>query len=350
MAILLKDVAKQAGTSPATVSQVLNGRRSTIRVGESTRRRVLQVAKALGYRANPMARSLRTRRTATIGVVVHGVATNAPRIETAERFAGQHGYQLLLAVTRWEAEQEEDAIRRLLHRQVDGMMLVSPAIDAAERRVIEELVQEDFPLVAIGPPPIRECAYVDWDRRESYQQLAEHLLERGCRRLLFHRHEATVGVRQRIEGVQAAIKRIGGAEAELRIVGSDEAVLLGDSATKDRAIEQTRQFLRDGWPQAIITCTDEQALVVMQLCREFGLVVPRDVAVTGCSNASFTQYLDVPITTIRLPHERLVQEALAYLIRRIERDDEDAPVEQIQQIYPAELLLRQSSAFPPPAA
>jgi LacI family transcriptional regulator len=320
---------------------------------------VLTIAKELGYQANPIAKSLRMRRTATIGVVVQGLKLNARRIEAAERLAATREYQLLLAMSRWEANREENEIRRLLRRRVDGLLLLSPALDTEGYETIESLVRQNFPLVTIGKPPYEGVDYVDWDRPDMFKRLTAHLLDQGCRRIVFLGRQADQQVSGRIEGVRAAMAGVPG--AELRIAGCDErpeVVRQFDIPPDERGpnwVEQTvrrlnaraasqlRPLFEQCWPEAVVCQTDLLAVAAMQVAHGMGLRVPDQVAVTGTSDEDYTEFLPVPLTTVRMPHEAMVEAAMTLLMDRIEKKENTDVFPA--RLVPAELVIRKSSLF-----
>lgn len=343
--VLLKDVAKAAQTSPGTVSAVLNRRKSTIRVGDATRARILAAAKDLGFRPDPIARSLRTRRTATIGVVVNGLSAHAERLVCVERLASQRGYEVLLALSRWEAEREEDEIRRLLHRRVDGLLLLSPAIDAAQRELLRSLIAEGFPLVGVGPVPVAGMDGVDADRAEAFRAMAAQMAGRGARRFAFLGWQHTPGVRERIAGIRRALEGVDG--AELRVAGCPEGLDLRGVSNGEAAALIDGLYAGSGggddWPEAVLCQTDELALAVMQRAHARGLSVPGQVAVAGGAEQEYAALLDVPLTSVRMPSEQLVRAAMDRLIERIERPD--ARYEPLRLSLPMQVMPRRSSEF-----
>lgn len=338
--VSLKDVAKAANTSPGTVSVVLNRRKSTVRVGEATRARILAAAKTLGFRPDPIARSLRTQRTATIGVVVNGLASNAERLMWVEQLASRRGYEVLLALSRWEVEREEDEINRLLHRRVDGLLLLSPAIDDARRETLQSLAANRFPVVGIGPVTVEGIDVVDADRIEAFRQMAAEMLDRGARRLAFLGWQMTPGVRDRVEGIRRAVDAVPG--AELRIAGCPEGLDL-HGVSNQKAVELLDTLYGEKWPDAVLCQTDALAAAVMQRAGIRGLAVPEQVAITGNGETEYASLLPVPLTSVRMPNERLVQVAIDRLIDRIERRVTDEQPMRVN--LPMQVIFRRSSEF-----
>ncbi len=336
--ISLKDVARAAGKSPGTVSQVLNNRKVNIRISDETRRHIRETADRLGYRPNPIARSLRTRRTGTIGVLVNALGVNPKQFDAVERAASEAGYQLLLSVSRDDVSVEEHAIKQLLRRQVDGVLLISPAIRGGHRKILDQLVADRFPIMGIGPLCVDSGDFVDWDRVGVYRAIGEHLLSRGCRRIGFLGSSMSPGVQGRVDGLRAAIDKSD--DASLEIFGCDEQAV---SMEVESLAMLMKPALESGQLDAVVTQTDEVAVGVMQIARSVGMVLPHDLAVVGCSDSSFGRLLDVPLTTTRMPGAEMAKRAVSYLIDRIMNPSADAPA--LQEHMPAELLIRQSSLY-----
>lgn len=337
MAVSLKDVAKAAGKSPGTVSQVLNNRRANVRISDETRRLILEAADRLGYRPDPIARSLRTRRTNTIGVLVNAMGPNPQQFNTVEQIANARGYHLLMAISRDDVSHEENSIQQLMRRQVDGLLLLSPAIQQGQRKVLERLIAERFPLVGLGPLPVPGGSCVDWDRVGVYREIAAHLLEQGCRRIGFLGQSMSPGVKGRIDGLRDVCASHPG--AALEVFGCEEA-------TRGLGVEELTGLLRPAFAErrldAVVTQTDTLALGVIGAARAAGLTVPRDLAVVGCSNSEFGRLIDVPLTTTSQPDMELAERATEYLIWAVEKPErQSATIETL----PAKLLIRQSSRF-----
>lgn len=342
--IRLIDVAKLVGTSPGTVSVVLNKRKSNIRVSEKTRQRIFDAAKELGFCPDPIAQSLRMKRTATIGVVVNGLEANADALMHMERISSSAGYEVLLALSRWEASREDDEIQRLINRRVDGLLLLSPAINASRREMLESVISKGIPIVGIGPMIMDGIDQVDWGRSQAFEQLTEDLLKRGCRRLAFLGWQHTPGVEERLVGIRMAANHF--EDVQLQVVGCPHGLELHHHTSEDAAMLLDEAY-GDDWPDAVLCQNDELALAVMQRARLKGIRLPNELAIVGGDNRSFSRMLDTPLTTIKIDKQQMVKVAMKRLIDCIElkqSKDESTPKPQ-RVIVPAEVMIRQSSDF-----
>ena len=338
MSVGIKDVAKISETSTATVSKVLNDSPSGVRIGEKTRQRVIQAARSLGYRPNPVAQSLRMNRTMTIGVVVEGNFIHPRLLQGAEREASKNGYSVLVGFCRKDVEREENEIRTLLHRRIDGLLLLSPSVKSNRRERLRDLVADGFPVVVLGHPVVPGLDFVDWDRQESYRELTEHLIQRGCRRFGFVGYGNALGVEERVAGIRSAIESVPG--ASLEHLGDDR-----DSQWRSYAelaalvAEPLRQRMFD----ALVCHTDELALAATQQAMLEKLRIPGELAVTGCGDTSIASLVPVPLTSVREPYEAMVPTAVNHLVQWIENPQ--GKKDALAEMVPGKVIIRRSSLF-----
>ena len=339
----LQDISEATGISKANISRILSGARTPqTKRGMLARDRVLAAAEKLGYRPHVIARSLRTGRTNTIGIVTEGDITWPP-LSMLERCAARRGY-VILAASHGSSEQTEDAaIERLLHREVDGLLVVAPTTDPGQRNSYSALVSQGFPIVGIGPTRVPGASWIDWDRCAAYMTMTKDLLERGCRRLLFLGAGDSVWAagERRLEGVREAVNGVRGAELRALFCRLDK----GDVHFVDVA-RALRQELASAWPDAVVCQDDKLATMTMLQAHGLGIGMPENLAVTGCSSGP-DQFPDgmffVPRTTVAVPVDQLVESALRALLDRTEHPDQ--PHEVLQRSLPAEVIIRQSSFF-----
>ena len=338
----LQDVASAAGTSVATVSKVLNGLAEPHRISPKTCKRVLQVAQRLNYRPNPIAQSMRTQRTHTIGLLIASlkIEEKVEYLAEVERLAAENGYEMLTAISRWESEAQEGEIERLLHRLVDGILLLPPAIDRSDSQRVERLLHRDFPIVGIGRSGLPEMSSVDWDRAAAYKALADHLLQRGCRRFVLLTLGETFYTRERIAGVRQALKGVDGGKLEV-LDTHGQMPQQEDSA-------DVRRILRQWQPHAFLCAEVETAMGIMHLARSEGICVPSELAIAGPADRSVLDLLETPITAIRVPKEKMASLAATRLFAQLEADGEVN--EPTTHLLTAELVTRESSLFVAPRA
>ncbi|MFC5828198.1 LacI family DNA-binding transcriptional regulator [Nonomuraea insulae] len=331
------DVARLAGTSPAVVSYVMNNGPKP--VSAAARQRVLAAVKELGYRPNAVARSLRSRRTWTIGVIASDSAGGTSPFfgqftRACEEVAWQRGYSVLLGNSAEDPARAEGYVRRFMEHQVDGLVLmrvpVSP--DRAEE------MRGRVPVVTIdhsAPPHFSRLAV---DDEEGGYQATRHLLEHGHRRIGFVGGPLDITpVGLRAEGRRRALREAGltgegpVAEGELSLEGGYDAALRLLRSSADR-------------PTALFASIDDQAIGAMRAAADLGLRVPEDVAVVGFDGAREAAYTVPGLTTISQPIDEMARHATETLVGAIEQENA-AP---LIKIFSATLVPRGSCGCPEP--
>ena len=333
--VTIKDVAQRAGVSTATVSAVVN---DAAWVSDETRARVRESAQALGYRPNRLARSLKTRASGTVGVIVSDL-TN-PYFTEVVRALGRalrdHDRTLLLC----DAEQSYALGARyyetLLEKRVDGLVLIGASVPAD---VVEAHARE-APVVAIErdyPAADVTCLLVD-SEQGGYDATA-HLVGLGRRRVATITgpsagpgHE-TYGRAARHEGYRRALAEAGRPYDPDLVVEGDFQFAGG------RAAMRTLLALPDP-PDAVFAANDLMALGAMLEARLAGLRIPDDLAVVGYDDVPMAALVTPPLTTLAMPKEALGREAAALLDARL-RDPDGVPARH--QRFSAELVVRAST-------
>lgn len=328
MAVSIRDVASRAGVSFTTVSKVLNDRPGD-RTAVETRRRVVQAAEELGYRPNAVAQSLRRRHTDIIGFY-----TGLISIDMTDPFQGavlnglqrgceQHHKDLLIH-RKFFGHSPEDIYRDLSNRKVDGIVL--PAM--CDDEIIQRLTSSSFPAVSIATPDAAlPSVYVD--SPGGFQRLAAYFAAAGHRRILHRtpprdpRMKIEDAPRRRLAFVAACAEH--GTEvivcesgAEGVVTAEEEALLLGASKR----------------PTAAVCWNDLSAHRLMAFCRQQGLQVPGDMAVSGFDG--FPSQYDLPyrLTTIFAPWEECARTAIELVVTLT--GENPVPAETV---LPVELIL-----------
>jgi LacI family transcriptional regulator len=332
----MADVAKRAGVTKQTVSNVVRGR--TV-VSPETRAKVEAAITALGYTPNLVARGLATGTTMTIGFIVPTIANPfySEVVEEVETLLEEQGYHLLLATTRGDGARALRHLTTLSSRSVDAL-LVAGDFD----------LNQHLPLLGDYGLPVALCAWeidppatlpvVTIDYEKAGYLAGRHLRELGHRSL-------TV-----VADLPAHRIRVSGAHrafAEDGITLSQDSVFTAPAATPESGYEATMQALSSTAerPTAVFASTDAIALGVMDAVRSHGLRVPEDVSVVGIDDIPQASHAHPPLTTVALPKRQMAQDATALLLRGIA---ENQPVAPSLSLLAPEVLVRASSA--PPAA
>lgn len=334
--VTIRDVAKAAGVSAATVSSVLNDKNHA-RVAPETRRRILETVRRLGYRPKQMARSLRTGLTRFIGLSVP-LAPDPPLspffyevITGALKAAKEHGWMVTLLGFRSKDEELallQDAVER---RVVDGFLLFDPY----ESDLRLSLLKGQLPFVVVGNCNDSEVFTVDNDNVEAAKLATHHLLQLG------HRHIAFVHVplhfmtaQDRLKGYQLALEEMGIPFCPDLLAEADGYYGVESGYRAFRSLlERTTPP-----PTAVLAMDDSLALGVIQAAQEQGLRVPEDLSVIGFNDARFTEHCEPPLTTVRVFAETLCFYATDMLLRLI-RGEQVAPR---RLLVPTQLIVRAS--------
>lgn len=302
--VTIKDVAREAGVSVATVSRAYNG---SALVKEDTRRRVQAVAERLGYSPNGAARSLITSRTSTIGVLLpdlHGEFFSEI-IRGIDQTAQRHGYHLLVSGSHDQAGEIEAALQSMRGR-VDGLIVMSPNLDA--RGAVRHL-SALFPVVLLNCAA--EAGALDTitiANRAGARDMVRHLIALGHRRIAIitgaaHNYDAV----ERRRGYHAALRAAGIAPHATWEVAGD----FGERSGYVAARELLRTTPR---PTAIFASNDAMAIGAISALREAGVRVPADIAVAGFDDIPMAAYINPPLTTVHVDIPALGERAAERLI------------------------------------
>ncbi|HEX2202769.1 MAG TPA: LacI family DNA-binding transcriptional regulator [Longimicrobium sp.] len=329
MSITIRDVARRAGVSVATVSRVLNGSEL---VRDETRRRVEGAAAELRYTPNGAARSLITRRTGTFGVVLPDLFGEffSEVIRGMDPLARGRGYHLLLSSSHDEQREIEFALGAMRGR-VDGLVVMSPNVGAA---ALAPSLPPDTPVVllncdAAGSP----FSALAVDNAGGARAVVRHLASLGHTRIgMLRGGDANVDARERQRGYREAL-----AEAGLEGAGGRwEAPGGFTEAGGHRAtLELVR---RPDAPTALFCANDSMAVGALSALHELGLGVPGDVAVAGFDDIPIARYLSPPLTSVHVDVHRLGERAIELLCQALA--DPGAP--PVQERVAADLVVRRS--------
>jgi DNA-binding LacI/PurR family transcriptional regulator len=333
--VRLKDIALRAGVSVMTVSKVL---RDAPDISPATKARIKMLAQEMGYMPDSLAQGLRTRTTRTIGLIISAVTNPifAPAILAIEEVAHELGYEVMLAHTLNDPVREEMVIRRLLSRRVDGL-IVSPVYRLApSAHIYRELQESGTPVVILGHRAAFCGSFpsVETEDLPGSEMATRHLLELGHKRIAFFAGPSVAPwAQERLEGYQRALR-------EANVESDEHFVFSAGHAIEDGA-KAARQMLSEGLKvTAVQTATD---LVAIGAATEFmkqGLKIPGDVSIMGFGNVLLSDYLAVPLTTVRQPKFRLGKAAMEMVRKLLRHEAVDT------QRLPCELIVRQSTAAP----
>jgi LacI family transcriptional regulator len=308
----IKDVAKAAEVSITTVSNVLNDR--TDAMSDETLQRVRQVMDDLSYRPNAVARSLVTRRTATLGVVLAEIETPLfmSALYSIEPMARDAGYNVLISKASTVAEEEE-ICKLLLSKQVDGLIFLSVS-QYIHRDYLPELLRLNIPVVLVNrAESYAQFDQINWDDAAGVTVAVEHLADLGHRRIAHLRGpEGRRSGENRLQGYRDGLER-------RDITYHDHYVRSGDYTDSAEAWATSVRDLMmlSPPPTAIVASDDIVAATAIRTIQQDGRRVPDDMAVVGIDDQHFCSYLSPSLTTVRLPIVKAGELAVQMILDRI---------------------------------
>lgn len=307
-------LAERTGLSVTTISRVLSGQAEKYRISPKTVEYIKREAEQCNYRPNVMAQSLRTKRTRTIGLVVPAVSNPffANIASVIMLKAKELGYTVVLADAMEDAEQEEEAIRSLLLRNVDGIIVSTSAENPA---FLEQINEQTIPVVLIDRYfSHSSLPYVVTDNYSGATEAVGHLIARGHERIACIcgvRHSEIV--QERIRGYMDTMKRAG-IEQFAKCVGDDFSVQNG--------YIETKLLLNSGAkPTALFTMNNTILLGAIKAIKDSGLNIPEDISVVSFDDNPYLDYISPPISRIVQPLNELGSIALRILVHSLEEGE-----------------------------
>jgi LacI family transcriptional regulator len=332
----LRDVAAAARVHPATASRALNPE-TRILVSEDTARRVAAAAARLGYRPNPVARSLRTRRSHTVGVLIPDLNNPLfpPIVRGLEDKLAAAGYVALIGNTDADASRERLIFEQMRARHVDGFVLATATL---HDRLLAEVAAADLPVVLMNRLS-QDYSFpsVSVDNEQGARMAISHLARLGHTRIahIAGPQEASTGV-SRLRGFREGMAAHG-------LEVTEDLITYAGRYTVEEGARCVRELLTvQGGFTAVAAANDMLAVGCYAALDEAGLQCPDDISVIGFNDMPFIDRLRPPLTSVRFPHYQLGTEAAQLLLERI--GAREGPV-KILYLAP-ELVVRKSVAAP----
>ncbi|MCH8621997.1 LacI family DNA-binding transcriptional regulator [Undibacterium sp. TS12] len=301
----IRDVSAEAGVSTATVSKFING---TQRFSPSVEAKITEVIARLGYRSNPLAQSMITGRTKSIGLSILDISNPhfTSIVKGANRIAIEHGYTLLLVDTEENLSREKPLIEAL-SRRVDGMILFSRTSEAE----LSWTGQLEKPLVFFGRHSQLGFPCVSSDDHKGAYMLAQHLITLGHKRIAYLGFSKSRRDEERYGGLQECA-----AEHQLTV---DIYNTNSPSAAEGERLCSSI-MLGKKHPDAVVCYNDLMALGFMKEAQNLGFDIPGDVSVAGFDNIQYGRYTSPPLTSVDLQSEEMGVTAMRKLISMINGD------------------------------
>jgi LacI family transcriptional regulator len=325
----IRDVAKRAGVSIATVSHFFNGTRP---VSDEVRHRIHQAAADLRYYPNFLARSLTTKKTGTVGMVVSHMSNPffAELIHGVEKTLSAQQYNLMICNTEDNPYKEEEYLRLLMAKRVDGIVVAVASEKWATLQVAEDA---DFPLVFLDQrvEGARGPVVCGTNEQGAYQGVA-HLIADG---------HLSIGILAGVAGMSTMRDRLAGYRRAIVEAGLslDDRLVKFSRLEVESATHQMKELLaEDPRPTAVFLNNNLLALGALIALQELGLTCPEDVALVSFDDAPWMRVADPPLTALRQPNHEMGSMAGRLLLQQLRGE----PVPRTTTTFQPELIIRQS--------
>lgn len=334
-AVSIRDVARRAGVSIATVSRAVN-RIPT--VDPVLAERVWKAIEEVGYLPNTQARALVSGRSKMLGLIVSEI-TNPffpELVQEFENLAVAQGYEVLIGSTNYEPERTESLIRRMLQRSVDGVAVMTFGI---EEELVQKLVEREFPLVFVDAgPDLPNIRVLKVNYGEGIRQAVQHLAALGHRNIAFI--SGPLRLRSAMARRDAFLKSMG----ELGLTAPVEHLVEGNHTMEGGIAAMEKLIALAALPTAVLCSNDMTAIGALHALYRTTHTVPQDVSVVGFDDIHLAQFMLPPLTTVQMSCKDLAAAAVEALRAGIEKEHPRAAKMEWQ--IPTRLVVRQSSAFP----
>jgi DNA-binding LacI/PurR family transcriptional regulator len=332
----MKEIAIAAGVSQSTVSRVLSRGAWTTRISAPTRERVIAVARDYGYQPNPLARGLRGAPTMLLGVIVGDITDPffPGVIEAVSAAARSRGYNVVLGHARGSA-REAVALRAVLEtRHCDAIIILG---DMREHpRVLAELAETGVPAVSLGRGSQHSSGVtIDVDNRTGIWALMDHLTGLGHQRIGYVGARSYGDFPARREAYHEYMRA-----HDLPVLRGYEQRTVNSAAAGADALRSVLALRTR--PTAVVLATDLLAVGALLAAHQAGLVVPRDISVTGFDDLPIAGYTVPPLTTVRTPSAEMSAAAVEAAIALVD----DRAADLSAHLFPPVLVIRESTAPP----
>jgi LacI family transcriptional regulator len=333
----IKDVAKKAGVSIATVSFVLNDSPGQV-ISEPVKKKVFKAAKALNYHRSAIAAGLASKKSGNIAIVSyrnHELISNqfySFIVQGAVREAALQNINIFFSFLDGEYEEPSGLPLVVRERNTDGVIFVGE-INA---KMVVDIEANNIPVVAVDHfPRMSAINAIESDNYRSGQLAVEHLTALGHKDIVFlYAHGDRPSIRGRMDGFRHALEETGCGFSESNNFCDCEEL------TFERGMERTGRILsRKNIPTAICCANDELAAGVLRAIHMAGLKVPDDISVVGCDDITMSNYTDPPLTTVASAKEALGAHATRRLINLLKDKNQN----KMQEVLPVELVVRAST-------
>jgi DNA-binding LacI/PurR family transcriptional regulator len=332
MSVSIYDIARKAGVSPSTVSRALENHP---RIGAATRKRIQELAVEMNYVPSTVAKSLATKKTWTIGIVLAGISDPfmGRVVEGVEQVALENGFNVFISTSQNDLQRERAVIETLQKRQVDGVIVISTHLFEHSTRFFE---QSKVPVVFINEySPGRSMHFVGIDDVFGARLAVEHLIALGHRRIGYVSvPNRPLSNQQRFKGYQEALGAAG--------IAIDPALIFSSHTIEHHVGvgEASLEPLLAAGASAAFCYNDVAAIGLLAACHRHSISVPDDLSIIGFDDIDMAAYTMPQLTTVHQPRFVLGQQAMRMMLALLDGQEPG------NQILPCELVVRQTTARP----
>lgn len=343
--VTIRDVARESGYSASTVSIVLNNAPLARYIPSDTKEIIETAAKRLGYRPNPLARSLRSQRSNIVGVMVFDITDPfcTPILRGLENSLYQANYLSLLADAHNEPHRFERYLEMLLDRRVEGLIVIANWL-VTDIKLLADLTEKQVPTVVAGREvEIKSASAVSVDNESGAALALEHLYRLGHREIAFLRGpKALSSSGQRWKGVKGFAQSAGISLDAQRIAELPES--LDPNSSFEAGAQLTNELLRRGKSfTALLAYDDMTALGAMRALTKKGLCVPEDCSVIGFDDVAQAGLSLPSLSTVRQPMEAMGAMCAGIVLDAIKAVDQKRDVPVVRRKIAPELVVREST-------
>lgn len=336
-AVTIKDIAKALGLSTSTVSRAL---RDSYEISPETKKLVLEYAQKINYHPNPIALSLKERRSRSIGVIVCEIANSffSQVINGIESIAYNHGYNVIIAQSMESFDRELLNLQYLTSRSIDGL-IVSVSTETKDSTFLKDLHDRGMPIVFFDRVVDEiETHKVIVDNYKGAYDATAHLIHNGYKRIANLSNAAGLSIaRERLAGYTAALTDNGMVVDETLIKYCGHGGMI--SAEVEEAVKELLQMKNK--PDAIFASADKLTTGCLRILKAYNVSIPDEIALIGFSNSELTELLDPPLSVIKQPAFEMGELSTKLLLQLIESK---RPITDFEtKVLSTELLIKGST-------
>ncbi len=332
--VKLKDIAEALGLTVATVSRAL---RDSYEISPETKKKVVELAKSLNYKPNPLAVGLRKNKTFNVGVIIPSLwyYYNSAAITGMEEILEDHGYSILICQSGESYKKEVIQVKNLVDSRVDAIF-ASISQSTVKHDHFLAAQEEGIPVIFFDRAPDYEgFSKVVIDNKLAAKKAINHLFDKGRKQIAFIAGPQMLKISQRrYLGYEEVHKEFG--------IPTHDDLIINCNFTKNMGYEATKKFLKRNIKiDGLFAINDRTCIGAIAAIKEAGFRIPEDISVVGFNDEPTVQYLNPPLTTIRQPAYQIGQEVANLFLK--EKDKSIINLIPTKLFLDTELIIRKST-------